>query len=83
MRPSFVKQSNFDSEMTRFAGKYTLYLYREKGADSSDQVREARKKQHKRGNKMAAQSIVFPFSPLACLSCSSLVMLVASGRFDQ
>ncbi|CAM0137839.1 unnamed protein product [Umbelopsis sp. WA50703] len=37
MRPSFVKQSNFDSEMTRFAGKYTLYLYREKATDLSDQ----------------------------------------------
>jgi hypothetical protein len=38
MRPSFVKQDNFDSEMTKFAGKYTLYLYREKGVDNSDQV---------------------------------------------
>jgi hypothetical protein len=59
MRPSFVKQSNFDSEMTRFAGKYTLYLYREKGADSSDQVRAARNKQHKRGNQWQLNRLFF------------------------
>lgn len=39
MRPEYIKQTNFDSEMTRFAGKYGLYLYREKGVDFSDQVR--------------------------------------------
>jgi hypothetical protein len=43
MRPSFVKQDNFDSEMTKFAGKYTLYLYREKGVDNSDQVRRKKR----------------------------------------
>ncbi|RUP28202.1 PGAP1-like protein-domain-containing protein [Jimgerdemannia flammicorona] len=37
MRPSFVKLFEFDSEMTRFAGKYALYLYREKMYDNSDQ----------------------------------------------
>ncbi|ORX48560.1 PGAP1-domain-containing protein [Hesseltinella vesiculosa] len=37
MRPVFLKQDGFDSEMTRFAGKYSLYLYREKGVDLSDQ----------------------------------------------
>ncbi|EPB84720.1 hypothetical protein HMPREF1544_08519 [Mucor circinelloides 1006PhL] len=37
MRPEYIKQTNFDSEMTRFAGKYGLYLYREKGVDYSDQ----------------------------------------------
>lgn len=38
MRPEYIKQTGFDSEMTRFAGKYGLYLYREKGVDYSDQV---------------------------------------------
>jgi hypothetical protein len=38
MRPQYIKQTGFDSEMTRFAGKYALYLYREKGVDSTDQV---------------------------------------------
>ncbi|GAA5795258.1 hypothetical protein HPULCUR_000613 [Helicostylum pulchrum] len=37
MRPQYIKQTGFDSEMTRFAGKYGLYLYREKGIDFSDQ----------------------------------------------
>lgn len=38
MRPLYVKQDGFDSEMTRFAEKYALYLYREKGVDLSEQV---------------------------------------------
>lgn len=38
MRPSYIRQTGFDSEMTRFAGKYALYLYREKDVDVSDQV---------------------------------------------
>lgn len=38
MRPEYIKQTEFDSEMTRFAGKYGLYLYREKGFDFTDQV---------------------------------------------
>lgn len=38
MRPQYIKQTGFDSEMTRFAGKYGLYLYREKGVDFTDQV---------------------------------------------
>lgn len=38
MRPTYIRQTGFDSEMTRFAGKYALYLYREKDVDLSDQV---------------------------------------------
>ncbi|CAG8467242.1 435_t:CDS:2 [Ambispora leptoticha] len=37
MRPSFIKQNGFDSEQTRFAGKYGLYLYRELGLDISEE----------------------------------------------
>ncbi|KAG0172983.1 GPI inositol deacylase [Apophysomyces sp. BC1015] len=37
MRPQYIKQTGFDSEMTRFAGKYALYLYREKDVDLIDQ----------------------------------------------
>ncbi|KAI8339120.1 PGAP1-like protein-domain-containing protein [Chlamydoabsidia padenii] len=37
MRPLYLKQDGFDSEMTRFAGKYSLYLYREKGVDLAEQ----------------------------------------------
>ncbi|KAI8089282.1 PGAP1-like protein-domain-containing protein [Halteromyces radiatus] len=38
MRPRYVKQTDFDSEKTRFAGKYGLYLYRELDVDISDEV---------------------------------------------
>ena len=33
MRPAFAKYSDFDTEHTRFASKYSLYLYREGGID--------------------------------------------------
>ena len=38
MRPEYIKQTGFDSEMTRFASKYALYLYREKGVDYNQLV---------------------------------------------
>ncbi|SPO02615.1 related to sphingosine-1-phosphate lyase [Cephalotrichum gorgonifer] len=31
MRPSYIEFSDFDTEHTRFASKYSLYLYREQG----------------------------------------------------
>lgn len=37
-RPLYIRQQGFDSEMTRFASKYALYLYREQDIDTSDQV---------------------------------------------
>ena len=33
MRPAYAKFSDFDTEHTRFASKYSLYLYREGGVD--------------------------------------------------
>ena len=33
MRPTYSRFSNFDTEHTRFASKYSLYLYREGGLD--------------------------------------------------
>ena len=38
MRPSFVKYDEFDTEHTRFATKYSLYLYREGMIDEDDKV---------------------------------------------
>lgn len=38
MRPSYVHFSEFDTEHTRFATKYSLYLYREQGVDEEDKV---------------------------------------------
>ncbi|RKF72143.1 GPI inositol-deacylase [Golovinomyces cichoracearum] len=39
MRPSFVKLSDFDTEHTYFASKYSTYLYREGGIDDDTKVR--------------------------------------------
>ncbi|KAF2456102.1 PGAP1-like protein-domain-containing protein [Lineolata rhizophorae] len=39
MRPGFVKFSDFDTEHTRFATKYSLHLYREGGIDEDVKVK--------------------------------------------
>ena len=38
MRPAFAKFSEFDTEHSRFASKYSLYLYREMGIDEDTKV---------------------------------------------
>ena len=38
MRPSYAKLKDFDTEHTRFASKYSLYLYREQGIDDENKV---------------------------------------------
>lgn len=37
MRPTYIKLVGFDTEHTRFASKYGLYLYRERGVDDYSQ----------------------------------------------
>ncbi|MCJ1434984.1 GPI inositol deacylase [Xylographa pallens] len=39
MSPMFAKLSDFDTEHTRFASKYSLYLYREEGIDEDTMVK--------------------------------------------
>ncbi|KAK4955548.1 GPI inositol deacylase [Elasticomyces elasticus] len=39
MRPTFAPFPDFDTEHTRFASKYSLYLYREGGVDEDTRVR--------------------------------------------
>ncbi|CRK25311.1 hypothetical protein BN1723_003220 [Verticillium longisporum] len=41
MRPSYVRLHEFDTEHTRFATKYSLYLYREQGIDTNNKLRGA------------------------------------------
>jgi UPF0716 family protein affecting phage T7 exclusion len=41
MRPSYVRFTEFDTEHTRFATKYSLYLYREQGIEPPDKVRRS------------------------------------------
>ncbi|KAI1357856.1 PGAP1-like protein-domain-containing protein [Xylaria arbuscula] len=38
MSPSFIHFSDFDTEHTRFASKYSLYLYREQGIETRPKV---------------------------------------------
>lgn len=38
MRPMYSRHNNFDTEHTRFASKYSLYLYREGGLDEDTRV---------------------------------------------
>ncbi|RCI13759.1 hypothetical protein L249_8083 [Ophiocordyceps polyrhachis-furcata BCC 54312] len=38
MSPSYLHFSDFDTEHTRFATKYSLYLYREQGLDDDDKL---------------------------------------------
>ena len=38
MRPSFAKLTDFDTEHTRFASKYSVYLYKEGGVDEDTKV---------------------------------------------
>ena len=33
MSPTFIRMVEFDTEHTRFASKYNLFLYREEGVD--------------------------------------------------
>jgi len=42
MRPSYAKLNEFDTEHTRLASKYSLYLYREQGVDHDTKVRGTR-----------------------------------------
>ncbi|KAL2761198.1 hypothetical protein ACRALDRAFT_2131570 [Sodiomyces alcalophilus JCM 7366] len=39
MRPSYIPLREFDTEHTRFAAKYSLYLYREQGIDHEQKLR--------------------------------------------
>ncbi|KAK0276000.1 GPI inositol deacylase [Friedmanniomyces endolithicus] len=39
MRPAFAPFADFDTEHTRFASKYSLYLYREGGVDEDTRVK--------------------------------------------
>ena len=39
MMPAFARFSDFDTEHTRFASKYSLYLYREGGVDEDTRVK--------------------------------------------
>jgi hypothetical protein len=73
MRPSFYRFSDFDTEHTRFASKYSLYLYREGGIDEDIRVR-----------LQVPTNPLFLIRPRSkeCRYSSSPAMQEATSRFD-
>lgn len=79
MRPSYIHFSEFDTEHTRFASKYSLYLYREQGIDGGQvgSVPPYSEKQTQPSSHTTATSCaVFP-------SSSSRAMPEATSKSDQ
>jgi hypothetical protein len=81
MRPSYAKLNDFDTEHTRFASKYSLYLYREQGVDEDTKVSRsaylARTYRRQVTNTSSLQRFEeYRFS-------SSQEMQEATSRFDQ
>ena len=74
MRPSFAKLSDFDTEHTRFASKYSVYLYREGMVDEDTKVWEPEPMGLDNTNRRFYRSKVF-------LSFSYLGMLAVTSRF--
>jgi len=74
MRPSFAKLSDFDTEHTRFASKYSVYLYREGMVDEDTKVRSLlyRTDSANRALCRSKVSLFFLF----------LGMLAVTSRFD-
>lgn len=74
MRPSFIRFPDFDTEHTRFASKYSLYLYREGGLDEDEKVNE--------NLVETGTALTFPRSK-ASRFYSSQEMQGATNRFAQ
>ena len=74
MRPAFAKLEDFDTEHTRFASKYSVYLYREVMVDEDTRVDMSRDKL--RLMLIQSRSKVSQYS-------SSLETPVATNRCDQ
>jgi glycosylphosphatidylinositol deacylase len=74
MRPSFAKLSDFDTEHTRFASKYSVYLYREGMVDEDTKVWEPEPMGRDNTNWRFHRSKAFLFF-------SYLGMLAVTSRF--
>lgn len=74
MRPAFAKLEDFDTEHTRFASKYSVYLYREVMVDEDTRVTITK----------AAREIMLTRSRSKVSRYSSYpAMLAATSRCDQ
>lgn len=72
MRPVFHNFDDFDTEHTRFASKYSLYLYREGGIDEDSRVRfisDDAKCRLIRRRSRACRSSSFQGTPAATSKC--------------
>lgn len=76
MRPSFAKYTDFDTEHTRFASKYSLYLYREGGIDEDPRVSQRWLNMRSFLNLIWVRSRVYQFS-------SSREMPAATSKSDH
>lgn len=76
MRPSFAKLSDFDTEHTRFASKYSVYLYREGMVDEDTKVWWECVESEIPNLRTLSRSKVSPFY-------SYLEMLGVINKFDQ
>ena len=72
MRPAYAKLSDFDTEHTRFASKYSLYLYREGGIDEDTMVSVTSQVAYSRLTRRRSR---------AFLSCSSQATLGVTNKY--
>ncbi|KAJ4364650.1 GPI inositol deacylase [Neocucurbitaria cava] len=63
MRPAYIELESFDMEHTRFASKYSLYLYREGGIDEDPRVRRPVERHKQRTDKMQVKGVPVLFIP--------------------
>lgn len=81
MRPSYAKLDEFDTEHTRLASKYSLYLYREQGIDHDTKVRWGFCCQMKQWVRGLANLERAQFRSGESPFCSSPAMPGATSRF--
>ena len=74
-RPIYIKFSDFDTEHTRFASKYSLYLYREGGFDEDPKVGV-------RYNEFYSEKLNIFIRSKVSLSCSYQVMQEVTNKQD-
>lgn len=74
MRPIFHHFDDFDTEHTRFATKYSLYLYREGGIDDDSRVRR---------NLDAVRNWLIGYRSKECQYSSSPAMQAVTSRCDH
>lgn len=82
MNPRYIHLSEFDTEHTRFASKYSLYLYREGGVYENPMVSQTTKRMGSRyWFALVAGELIFAHRFLVYPYFSSLEMQEATSKF--